>query len=145
MRVLGGETALQSLPPCFKLNGMTQPLALILYEKLLPGSQVVNRLQDLGYRVQVVADPAAVTACAEQSKPMLVLADLNFTKTDICAALATLRNHAPTRHVPVIGFGGGDNSQVQAAALAAGVTLVVSEAAILHHLPECLDQALQVE
>jgi len=26
---------------------MTQPLALVFYEKLLPGSQLVNRLQDL--------------------------------------------------------------------------------------------------
>ena len=35
---------------------MTQPLALVLYEKLLPGSQLVNRLQDLNYRVQVIPD-----------------------------------------------------------------------------------------
>src|SRR5262245_49139849 len=36
---------------------MTEPLALVVYEKLLPGSQLVNRLQDLKYRVQTVADP----------------------------------------------------------------------------------------
>ena len=35
---------------------MTQPLALVVYEKLLPGTQLVNRLQDLHYRVQAVTD-----------------------------------------------------------------------------------------
>ncbi len=124
---------------------MIQPLALIFYENLLPGSQVVNRLQDMSYRVQVIADAAALVTRAEQSKPMLVLADLNCTKTDICGALARLRHHEATRHIPVIGFAADDKKDLQSAALAAGVTLVVSEAAILQHLPECLDQALQVE
>jgi len=140
-----GEMTLQFAPPCFKLSSMTQPLALILYKQLLPGSQVVNRLRDMGYRVQVIADPASVVECAEHAKPMLVLADLNCVETATCAALARLRNHEPTRHLPVIGFGGDGKAEVQSAALAAGVTLVVSEAAILHHLPECLDQALRVE
>ena len=35
----------------FQAVGMTQPLALVWYEKLMPGSKLVNRLQDLGYRV----------------------------------------------------------------------------------------------
>ena len=39
---------------------MIQPLALVFYERLLPGSQVVNRLQDMRYRVQVVGDPAGL-------------------------------------------------------------------------------------
>ena len=42
--------------PLFQASRMTQPLALVLYEKLLPGSQLVNRLQDLNYRVQAIAD-----------------------------------------------------------------------------------------
>ena len=45
--------------PLFQASCMTQPLALVLYEKLLPGSQLVNRLQDLNYRVQTIADPAS--------------------------------------------------------------------------------------
>jgi CheY-like chemotaxis protein len=124
---------------------MIKPLALVFYENLLPGTQVVNRLQDLSYRVQAVADAAKLVESAEQTKPMLVLADLNCARTDICAALARLRQNPSTRHLPVIGFGGDPKTDLHAAALAAGVTLVVSEAAILHHLPECLDQALQVE
>jgi PleD family two-component response regulator len=139
------QIALQFHPGSSKLGGMTQPLALVLYEKLLPGSQVVNRLQDMNYRVQTVADPATLAECAAQSKPMLALVDLTCTKTDICAAITRLRQNDATKHLPVIGFGGDDQKELQAAALAAGVTLVVSEGAILQHLSECLDQALQVE
>jgi len=124
---------------------MTQPLALVLYEKLLPGSQLVNRLQDLKYRVQVIADAEKLVDRAEHAKPMLVLADLESSRNNVCAALARLKQNAATKHLPVIAFSGEDAAELQAAAKAAGVTLIVSEAAMLNHLPQFLDQALQVE
>ena len=124
---------------------MTEPLALVLYEKLLPGSQLVNRLQDLKYRVQSVSDSKLLVECCDQSKPMLVLADLDAPHQDICAAIGRLKRNASTQHVPVIGFGAENRPEVQKAALAAGVTLIVSESALLNHLPQCLDQALSIE
>ena len=123
---------------------MTEPLALVLYERLLPGSQVVNRLQDLNYRVQVVSDADMLVECAEQTRPMLVLADLESTRNDVCSAIARLRQNAGTKHLPVIAFG-SEAEEVQNAAKAAGVTLLVGEQAVLNHLAECLEQALQVE
>jgi len=124
---------------------MTQPLALVLYEKLLPGSQLVNRLQDLGYRVQAVADAGRLVECAEQVRPMLVLAELESTRNDVCAALARLKQNEATRHLPVIAFSGQDTGDLPAAAQLAGVTLIVNEAAILTQLPQILEQALRVE
>jgi CheY-like chemotaxis protein len=124
---------------------MTQPLALVLYEKLLPGSQIVNRLQDLHYRVQALADAGRLVECAEQSKPMLVLADLESTREDICAALARLKQNEATKHLPVITFCGENLPELQIAARKAGATLIVSEAAILSQLPQMLEQALHVE
>ena len=124
---------------------MTEPLALVLYEKLLPGSQLVNRLQDLKYRVQSVSDSSLLVECCEQTKPMLVLADLDGTHQDVCAAISRVKHNASTRHVPVIAFGAEERPEVQKAALAAGVTLIVSESALLNHLAECLDQALSIE
>jgi CheY-like chemotaxis protein len=124
---------------------MTKPLALVLYEKLLPGSQLVNRLQDMNYRVQAIADADRLVECAEQAKPMLVLADLESIRDNVCAALAHLRQNAATKHLPVIAFSGESAAELQAAARAAGATLVVTEAAILNHLPQFLDQALQLE
>ena len=124
---------------------MTQPLALVLYEKLLPGSQLINRLQDLNYRVQAIADAGRLVEYAEQAKPMLVLADLASTRNDVCTALARLKQYAATKHLPVIAFSDQGAVELQAAAHTAGATLVVSEAAILNQLPQILDQALQVE
>jgi CheY-like chemotaxis protein len=124
---------------------MTQPLALVCYEKLLPGSQVVNRLQDLTYRVQTVADPSLLPQCAEQAKPMLVLADLESRGNDVCAAITRLRQNPTTGHLPVIAFGGETVAGLHAAAQTAGATLIVSATALLTQLPELLDQALQVE
>lgn len=124
---------------------MIQPLALVLYERILPGSQVANRLQDLNYRVQTLSDANLLTECAEQAKPMLVLADLDSPRNNICAALARLKQNPATRHLPVIAFGGDKAPELQAEAQAAGVTLVVSETAILSHLPQFLERALLVE
>jgi CheY-like chemotaxis protein len=124
---------------------MTQPLALVLYEKLLPGSQVVNRLQDLNYRVQVLADAQRLVECAEQAKPLLVLVDLESSHNNVCAAIARLKQTPATQHLPVIAFGGEEAPDLQAAARAAGVNLLVSEPAVLNHLPQFLEQALQVE
>jgi CheY-like chemotaxis protein len=124
---------------------MTKPLALVLYESLLPGSQLVNRLQDLNYRVQALADPAVLAQAAEEGKPMLVLVDLASTGADICVAIKQLKTNAATKHVPVIAFSKDNSPKLQTAAREAGVTLLVSETAILNHLAQFLDQALQVE
>ena len=124
---------------------MTQPLALVLYENLLPGSQLVNRLQDLNYRVQSVSDTSLLVECCEQTKPMLVLVDLRASHKDVCEAITRLKRNSATQHVPVIAFGDDNDTDIQKTALAAGVTLIVSESALLNHLPQCLDQALSVE
>ena len=124
---------------------MIEPLALVLYEKLLPGTQVVNRLQDLRYRVQTVGEAGKLVECAEQVKPMLVLVDLESTRNDVCAALAKLKQNPATKHLPIIAFAAKSAAELQASAKAAGVTLIVSEAALLTHLPQFLEQALQFE
>jgi CheY-like chemotaxis protein len=124
---------------------MTQPLALVLYEKILPGSQLVNRLQDIKYRVQTLTDAATLLESAEQAKPLVVLADLESSRNNVCAAIAQLKAHPATKHLPVIGFFGEKTQSLQAEAQAAGATLVVHESAILDYLPQFLEQALQVE
>jgi CheY-like chemotaxis protein len=127
------------------LVAMTQPLALVVYEKLLPGTQLVNRLQDLNYRVRAVTDSTTLMAIARQEKPMLVLADLESTRNDICKVIAELRHDAATQHIPVIAVAKEGDKALLKAAQAAGATLVAGETAILGHLSQFLDQALQVE
>jgi len=124
---------------------MTEPLALVLFERLLPGTQIVNRLQDLKYRIQTVTNSGLLTQSAEQFKPMLVVADFEAGREDVCAAIARLRQNPATQHLPVIAFGSDSTADWQSAAQKAGATLVVSETAILVHLPQCLEQALEIE
>jgi CheY-like chemotaxis protein len=124
---------------------MTQPLALVLYERLLPGSQLVNRLQDLNYRVQTIADAAMLVDCAEQEKPMLVLVDLESTRNEVCVAVARLKQNPSTKHLPIIAFGAENSPNLKESARTAGVTLIVSETALLNHLTQFLEQALHVE
>ena len=123
---------------------MMQPLALVYYEKLMPGSQLVNKLQDLNYRVQTVNDPAAFQSCARAEKPLLALADLAGGGA-VCSAIAALKTGDATGHIPVIAFAAEGATQVMEAAQRAGAKLVVSESTIANYLPELLDQALQIE
>jgi CheY-like chemotaxis protein len=111
----------------------------------MPGSRLVNLLQDLKYRVQVISDPALLVGSAEQAKPMLALVDLESPRNDVCGAIARLKRNAGTQHIPVIAFGAENGSTRESAAKDAGVTLVVGESALLNHLPQVLEQALQVE
>lgn len=124
---------------------MTSPLALVWYEKLLPGSQLVNRLQDLGYRVLTAPDPGVLTSCAEQEKPLVVFVDLVASQSKVVEAVGRLKKNAATSHLPVIAFGEEKDEAGHAAARSAGATLVVNEGAILEHLEQFLQQALHVE
>jgi|SRR5437667_12879094 len=124
---------------------MTTPLALVFYENLLPGSQLVNRLQDLGYRVQTISDVQTLALQALQEKPLLVVTDLVSANADVCAMIRRLKRNPETRHIPVIAFTDLKNEELQTAATAAGATMVAGNDAILDQLPELLDQALQVE
>jgi len=124
---------------------MIQPLALVLYEKLLPGTQLVNRLQDLKYRVLTVTDADQLLVCTRQEKPMLVVVDLVSAGKDVCGIIAQLKRDASTEHVPIIAFAPEEAVDLQNAARTAGATLVASDTGMLNHLSQFLDQALQVE
>jgi len=123
---------------------MTQPLALVYYEKLMPGSQLVNKLQDLNYRVQTVNDPVSFHSCAREEKPLLAIVDLAGGDA-VCGAIAALKADAATAHIPVIAFAAEGANLAMETARKAGAELTVSEAAITSHLPELLNQALHIE
>ena len=124
---------------------MTQPLALMLYEKLLPGSQLVHRLEDLKYRVQTLNDPESLVDRAQESRPMIVLVHLEPSFASACKAIQHLKQNPATRHLPVIAFGADEADDAQAEAKAAGAALIVGESAILNQLSQCLQQVLESE
>jgi CheY-like chemotaxis protein len=128
-----------------RLGPVTQPLAIVLYEKLLPGSKLVNSLQDLGYRVLTVSTPDALVPCVRQEKPMLVVADLAATRGNVADAIAQLKQNPDTSHVPVLAFAEEKDAALQQTARDAGAALVVHEFAVLTHLEQFLQQALHLD
>jgi CheY-like chemotaxis protein len=123
---------------------MTQPLALVFYERLMPGSQLVNRLQDLNYRVLAVNNAALLAATARREMPLLLLADLD-ARAEICAAIEKIRSDPASAHLPVIAFAPDDKPELLAAAQKAGANFIIGESALAGHLPHLLDQALRVD
>ena len=120
------------------------PLALVFYERLMPGSQLVNRLQDLNYRVLALNDATRLPATVQRESPLLLFLDL-ATSGDIPAAISLLRHTPGTAHLPILAFAPDNAAEPLDAALKAGATLAVSESAILSHLEQLIEQALAVE
>jgi CheY-like chemotaxis protein len=139
------EIALHFGDPCPTISRVKQPLALLLYEKLLPGSQLVHRLQDLNYRVQPVPAPGELMATAEREKPLVIFVDLEPNFDKICEAIVALRQNMATRHVPIIAFASNEGTPAHQAASRAGATLVVNDHAVLLHLNQFLERALEVD
>ena len=123
---------------------MRQPLAIVFYERLMPGSQVVNRLQDLNYRVLAVSNAALLVAIVKRETPLLLLADMD-ARADICGAIASIKADPAAAHLPVIAFAPDDRPELLAAAEKAGANFTVAETALTPHLPQLLDRALHVE
>lgn len=122
---------------------MTQPLALLYFQRSLPGNQLVNRLQDLNYRVQSVASPAELATQSKTNGVMLVLVDVETAGAELIQTLRALREDTVTRHLPIIAFAASkadlDSAQ------AAGSTIAVDPTALLAHLSVVLEQALRMD
>ena len=123
---------------------MSEPLALLHYSNLMPGGQLANRLQDLGYRVQTLVDVAALVETCQKEKPLVVVAEI-LPDGPAFAAIARLKKDPATRHIPVLGWSAPHDVSLDVQALEAGISLLVGNAVIAEHLPRLLDQVLQVE
>ena len=124
---------------------MTEPLALLAYERVLPGSQLVNRLQDMRYRVQTVPGPENLVDTVEREKPLLVIADLGTRTSQMCDAIRQLKQIETTKHIPVVAIIAVSSASAEKAARDSGADMVVTDSAIQIHFKQLLDQALHLE
>ncbi len=85
---------------------MSEPLAVVYYANLLPGSRLAGRLQDLGYRVRTIASLAGLAEVCAQEKPLVALVEIS-PAADGRAEIAALRANPATQHIPVVAFSGG--------------------------------------
>jgi CheY-like chemotaxis protein len=123
---------------------MSEPLALVYYSNLLPGTQLTNRLLDLGYRVQSLNSVAALASACERDKPLVLIAEWSPPE-EVAAAVAQLKSNPATQHISVLAFALSPDDAAQARARQAGVSLLAGTAAIAEHLPQLLDQILRLE
>ncbi|MCS1409755.1 MAG: hypothetical protein M2R45_02941 [Verrucomicrobia subdivision 3 bacterium] len=124
---------------------MTSPLAVLCYEKLLPGSQMVARLEDLAYRVEVLNDAKQLLSVAQRVRPIVVLVDMVSESGDVASSIRVLRETDETSHIPVLAFAANEDEEAQAAARSAGADLVAVEEAILDQLPSLLGHVLELK
>jgi PleD family two-component response regulator len=120
-----------------------KPLALLCCSNSLLGGQLACRLQDMGYRVQTIDDPAALQEQCESNKPLVLLAEVS-DHPGACDEIALVRKSSATSHIPVLAFSVSHDKALQDAAMKAGVSLLAGNAAILEQLPQLLDQVLQL-
>lgn len=121
---------------------MTKPLAIVFYEKLLPGQQLVNRLHDLGYQVQVLNKAVTLADEVAQKTPMLLITEFSPQNMTLTDALTRIRQNPETAHVAVLAYIAGATPALHQAARTAGANLTVSDRGLLDQLPALLEQVL---
>jgi DNA-binding NarL/FixJ family response regulator len=121
-----------------------QPLAIVYYERLMPGSQLVNKLQDISYRVLTLNKPDLLAPSACREMPMIVFTELG-ANDEVLAAIEKIKADSTTNHIPVVVFAPDNRPALLDAAQKTGVSLAVSDSVLLNHLPQLIEQALQVE
>jgi CheY-like chemotaxis protein len=109
----------------------------------LLGGQLAVRLQDMGYRVQTVQDAATLQQQCEREKPLVLLAEVSGGPA-ACAGIALVKKSPATSHIPVLAFSASQDKALQTAAQQSGVSLLAGNAAMLEHLPQLLDQVLEL-
>lgn len=126
---------------------MREPLALLFYEHLLTGSQLLNRLRDLGYRTEVVNELERLPTVVLEARPLLLFAELGTQSERLTRLIHQLRTTPETRHVPVLTWQEEGNSRaarrLAQAAQAAGATVLPPGRGLLAQLPVLLDQVLE--
>jgi CheY-like chemotaxis protein len=131
-------------PIAVKAIAVTQPLAIVLHERLMPGSQLVNRLQDLNYRVLAADNAETLANSVKLETPLLLFVDLK-APGDILGIIGQIKADAATAHVPIIAFAPDTELPLAEAAKNSGANLAVADSAVANHLPQLIDQALLVE
>jgi CheY-like chemotaxis protein len=124
---------------------VTAPLALVVHERLFPGSQLAVKLQDLGYRTHHVKDLTALVSEAENQGPLVVVIDLVWKLRDPLISISQLATNPKTEHLPIIAYGNMSTDTILEQALNEGAHLVTGDEGILQQLAQLLDQALDME
>lgn len=95
-------------------------LLLLVEDNEMNRDMLKRRLEKRGYRVAVAMDGVEGVACAQQSRPALILMDMSLPVMDGWEATRRLKNDQATRSIPVIGLSSHAMATDRARALQAG-------------------------
>jgi PleD family two-component response regulator len=124
---------------------MNEARVLLFYERLLPGSQLVNRLQDLGYQVVTVTETSKIVSTAKKEKPLFIVMDVKSVKGSVSQTIQAIRGASEIKHLPILCFATKQDGNLQDEAVKAGANLVALDEALLQQMPQLLDHLLQIE
>jgi len=97
----------------------------------------------MGYRVQTVHDVATLQEVCEREKPIVLLVEFSVQPA-IAEGISRVKKAVATGHIPVLAICVSPDKAAQTAAEQAGVSLLAGTAAVQEHLPQLLDQVLEV-
>jgi PleD family two-component response regulator len=113
-------------------------MVLAAVDDLLFSSKVRATAKQLGVELAFARTPDDILAQARAHPPSLVIFDLNCAKTDPLATIAALKADARLGAVPVIAFVSHVQTDLIAAARAAGADEVMARSAFAADLPRIL-------
>lgn len=122
-----------------------QPTALVVHDRLMPGTALANRLVDRGWRVHSQTGINGLFEWMRSYRPMLLVIQLDLRVGDVCRLIQDLRADAGLTHIAILAYGPVANSRLRESAIAAGAQVVAAESSILDQLPSLIDTALAVD
>jgi CheY-like chemotaxis protein len=101
----------------------------------------LSRIRETAKAVGVTVNPGGTTNCVAsiaQARPQAILLDLNSRRLAAVDCARALKADPATRRIPIVGFVSHMQSDLIAAARAAGCDLVLSRSAFSRRLPDLL-------
>jgi CheY-like chemotaxis protein len=115
-----------------------QTMILAAVEDLLFSSKIRNVCKRLELAVVFARSPEAVLETSRRGAVHLAIFDLDSARLQPLEAIATLKGDPTLAGIRTIGFASHVNTEVLAAAKAAGADEVLSRGAFTTHLPDIL-------
>jgi len=113
-------------------------MILAVLDDLMFTSKIKTAANQLGVPVTFARSADAAHAEMHKTAPSLVILDLNNTRTDPLAIVSAMKSNPALASIPTVGFVSHVQTDVIAAARAAGVTDVMARSAFTQQLGDIL-------
>lgn len=123
----------------------SQPVCIVLHDRLMPGSAIANRLVDRGWKVHTHPGVDGILDRLRHRRPMLLVVQLDLRGGDVCRLIEEMRADVELAHIAVLAYGPVANIRQRDEAIAAGAQVVAADSSILDQLPSLIETALALD